>query len=775
MSKNYELVRRIGPGMPDVNTRAPARLSSRAFPEPRSSPADSGSMWTNSLAIWWKHRRPAIAFAVLVLAGVICASALMTPIYEPIAVVEISPPGTEQFAIQAGSPAITDPFYLETQSKNLQNDLLAVGVIRKLRLNENKTFMQPGLIGSVLAPFKSALSKAMLSLSGSKPEGARAAEKPDPQILQLTYSESLALLKFQASLKVQRDTSSRLIQVGFASPDPHLSARILSTLLADFIQLSYENRHNAIAQSSEWLTKQLDDVRHKMEESARALAQFQKETGIADIDANRSTVSEQMAEKGRQLTEAEAEAIKLQAYLNRVPNGDPNALPQVNANPVVQGLAEKLAQARAELAQLTPIYGENHPQTRRLQNQVDEYQAQLNAQRAAILAELETTYAAAQARQTSFAQSMKRTSQEMAQLARYTALKREAQTHAELYNSLYEKVKAAGIAAGAKSSNVQVVSPARVLDSPTRPDWTRNLVFGMFAAVFGGLLIPFVWGKFDTRVYTPDSIRKSIGGADVFVLPSIARPQLGGRTRHLFSDIAGANGTPDTGKFIVERPRSVEAEVIRSLYTSILLRNDGQTSQVLLVASGLPGEGKTTIAVNLALALARQGKTCILDADLRSPSVARVLRLGETSGLVDQLMGKASLENALVDVPDVPNLTVLSGGDVPEDPAGLMLSDAMHRTVAALRRLFRFIVIDSPPILPCSEARVLAAIADNIVFVSRFGITTREALDRSIELLSSSGGRPITQVVLNGVTMDFSNQMYYRYLTVAPGRAEPPR
>ena len=247
-------------------------------------------------------------------------------------------PPAKYFPWMASSGS-NDAEYLETQAQVLQSDGVAIDVIRKLRLDQN-----PNLVGE--------------SKPGEKPTAAA----PDATAsgLQLTAQEKAALGKFSAALKVRRDTSSRLVLVSFSSHDPQLAALVANTIVQTFIEDTFQNRHNAIMKSSEWLSRQLDDIRTKMETSSQALAEFQGSIGVADVDGDKSTYTEHMGELSRQFTQAESERIQLEALLKNI-QGNPDSLPEVRNSPVVQQLSQKLAEQRAELSQSLVVYGSQSP------------------------------------------------------------------------------------------------------------------------------------------------------------------------------------------------------------------------------------------------------------------------------------------------------------------------------------------------------------------------------------------------------------------------------
>ena len=720
--------------------------SAAVFVRASSAPPQEkrGAEWLRVLYIVRKHWRISALFAAVVTATAIVVTFSMTPIYEPVARIEVDPPG-EQFSLEGASSG-NDSEYLETQAQNLKSDKLAMDVIRRLHLDQ---------------------SSAMGARSDS---GSKAG---DLAVYQLSPTEYSALRGFRANLTVKRDTASRLIAVSFASSDPKMAALVTNTVVNAFIDDTYQDRHDAIMKSSEWLARQLDDIRARMVESSRVLADFQKSIGVADVDSNKSTFAEQMVELNRQLILAQADRIQLEALLKSVQAGSPDVLPEIRNNPVVQQLSTKLAEARSELSQARVTYGTNHPTVKKLQSQVDELQSQLEAQKAAALGSIRTSYSAARARENLMDSQIKGASSELSQMARYNDLKREAQANSELYNSLYGRVKEASIAAASKSSNLRVVDEAHVLDSPTRPNHMQAILVGMLAALLGGVGVAFLREQFDTRLFTPQDVHDWIGTHNVAVLPLFlpssdkplqiptARP--GGELAATSGSASGAGKLPLGASFLLDSPHSPEAEALRSLYTSVMLSRPGNPPQVLLVVSSLPGEGKTTVAVNLAAAMAQHGNTCLVDADLRRGRVASSLGVPNSPGLTDVLEGSVPLDRVLVRIPSLPNLTVLPAHAGSARAGQLVCSDGMRTVLDQLRRDFQFVVVDSAPILPFADCRALSNLTDGLIFVGRSGITTRELVQRSLELLSQVHSAPVLQFVVNAADIKSPQYRYYHY------------
>lgn len=689
---------------------------------------------------------------------------LMKPMYAPIARVEIDPPGDELFSMEDRGRADAGPDYLETQARNMQSDELLVSVMRQMQLDRIPEFTQKSFITQSIGVASTAIQKIPVWLWGEKRGDVSGASNSG--LLVLSPEEASTLRTMQKRLTVDRDTASRLVTISFASHDPALSAVVTNTIVRSFIDRSYQTRHDAIIRSTEWLERQLDDIREKMEASNRALAAFQGTSGIADVDQYRSTFTEQLAELSREKTQALSDRIQMQSFLSQVRNGNLEALPQVQSNQVVQLLTQRLVEVRAELSQTLAVYGKNHPNAKRLQNEAEELESQIRLQRKAILGEMETKYAAALSQENLINNQLRATTKEVSQMAEYTALKKEAQTNSDLYNALYSRVKEAGITAASKSINIRIVDQARVLDTPTRPQPLINLGLGFCVALIGGVFLALIRETLDHRIHTIQDVRRSIGISAVSTLPLAE-----GNGRSMLGSLASVLGAGHQGRilgvptnFLLDEPGSEQSEAFRGIHTSVMLSQPGHPPRVLLVGSSVPGEGKTTVAINLAVALARQGRTCILDADLRRPNVARAFSVEAPNGLGDYLAHSVSLEAILTPAPQIEGLTIIAGGKAVKDRGKLMSVDDMQLLIHTLRERFDFVVIDSPPILPYSDARALAPFVDGVVFVGRAGVTTREAMARSMELLQQVHSAPILEVVLNGArSQERSYGYHYSY------------
>src|SRR5882762_3765527 len=474
---------------------------------PRSLAAENHEGESDLLTVvrvFRRRWRTAAWFAAIIMTAAVLVTMLMAPLYAPDVRIEIGPPGSEAFSINHDDLAASDNDYVETQVLNLLSEQLAIATIRELHLDQKPEFIA---------------TRHWSLLGWLRPRRRDDTANQNPDELRLTPQESRALEFFKRQLEVRRLGNSRIVGVSFASQDPHLAAQITNTLALNFVNQYYRSRHTAIMQSYQWIEHQLDDIRQKMEASNQALVRFQRSSGITDLDEQQNTFTQRVAELNRQLTQAEMDRVQYQSFLSKAGLGEEDSLPQVEDNQVILALKQKLAQAQADLSQGLAVYGPNHIKAKQLQSQVDDLSASLSAEKQRVVAALKTNATAAESRQLEVGVRLGAMRKDLNKLAASSVLKKEAATNSEVYNKLYTSVKEAAIAAASKSSNIQIVSKARVLENPTSPNTLLNLAIGMFAALFGGVVLAFVSEGLDRTIRTPEEVKRFTGQSPMSIVP----------------------------------------------------------------------------------------------------------------------------------------------------------------------------------------------------------------------------------------------------------------
>jgi polysaccharide biosynthesis transport protein len=702
------------------------------------------------LLILRKHQWLILSFLLTVVTIVSIATFRMHPVYIAKATIEIDRENNNILPFQGADPydSMMDlDNYIETQSKVLTSETLALQTIRNTGLAANPEFSAGGIQSEAIAT------------------GSLANQKRPPEVA-----------AFLGSLSVKRIPSSRLLEVSYESTDPVLAARILNAHLDNFKAQNIQSRYEATLEATRFLTSQLNELKLTVKQSEDARINYERQNQIWSVDDKSNTTTQRLGDLDKQLTDAQGETLKKQALYEYAKAGDIDAVPEIRADPLLQELQKKRADFSVQYTEALNQYGPNFPKVQRLLAQMKEVDDQIARESKGIVLQLESDYREAKQRQELIRQALelqKAETNNMAEkMVQYNILKRESEADKTLYEGLLTKLKEAGISEGLKSSNLRVVDPAMIPSYPARPAKARNIALAFLVGLVGGIGLALLREYLDNTVKTPDDIETLTRLPSLAVVPAFGDD--GSHKRRIrFLSGASANGHEKRIELVAQHlPKSQMSEAFRALRTALLLSQPDHPPQVILVTSALPREGKTTAAANLAVTLAQLGdKTVLVDADLRKPGVGRLLNLGsgKYAGLSSYLAGVSTLDLVTVPHPAIPNLAAIPTGPLPPNPADLLSSHKLADAIVELRTKYKFVVIDSPPIMAATDAVILSVQADGVLLVVRSGETPKEAFTRTCDLLTSVKSRMLG-VVLNAVDATAPDYYYsYRYYPYSYG------
>src|SRR6266566_1839718 len=702
------------------------------------------------LLILRKHQWLILSFMLAVVTIVAIATFRMQPVYVATARIEIGRENSNILPFQ-GTDAydlMTDSEnYIETQSKILTSETLALQTIRNSGLSARPEYSSPN------GP-----SEAMAS-------GSLANQKRPPE-----------LGEFLGSLSVKRVPNSRLMDVSFESTDSQLAARIVNAHIASYIEQNFRSKYEATTQASTWLADQLSELKIKVQKSEDARISYERQNQIWTLDDKQNITTQRLSDINKQLTDAQSERMKKESLYEFAKSGNLDAVPQVQSDAGLAELLRKRNDLSSQHSDALSQYGPNFPRVQRLQAQLKDLDANIEKEKKKIVDVLESDYREARQRESMLSQALdqqKAAANQMAEkLVEYNILKREAEAIKALYEGLMTKLKETAISLGLRSSNIRIVDPAMIPSTPSRPAKARNITLAFLVGLVGGIGLALMREYLDNTVKSPDDVETLARLPSLAVVPQFASSNGSSKRQGLLQGFA-ANGQDKRIELVAQHlPKSQISEAFRALRTSILLSQADHPPQVILVTSALPREGKTTAAANLAVTLAQLGdSTVLVDADLRKPGIGRLLNLagGKYAGLSSYLAGVSSLDLVSVPHPAIPNLVAIPTGPLPPNPADLLSSHKLVEAIAELRTKYKFIIIDSPPILAATDAVILSVQTDGVLLVVRSGTTPKEAYTRTRDLLSSVKCR-ILGVVLNAVDSSAPDYYYsYRYYPYSYG------
>jgi len=700
------------------------------------------------LIILRKHQWLVVTFLLTVVTVVTIASFKMKPVYQAAARVEVDKESQNTLPFQGVNydEYVDLENYVETQVKILQSETLALQTIRELNLGQYPEFGGP---------------------SGPLAQAHGGAE-----------ARPAILGAFLGRLSVKRVPNSRLVEVQFESGSPELAARIANGHVHNYIEQNFRSKYDATTQASGFLSQELEELRIKVEKSEDARVAYERQNQIWQIDEKQNITTQTLGDLNKAVTEAQTGMAASEALYRMATSGNVDLLPEVRNSPVIQDLTKRKSTLDDSYTQALEQYGPNFPKVQRIAEQKKEVEAELARAQNIMVGSIEEDYNTARQHLGLLQEALERQKAESNQLAeklvQFHILEHDAESNKQLYDGLLQKLKEAGITAGLRSSNIRVVDPALIPSAPAGPQRTKNILMSILVGLVGGIGLALFREYLDNTVKSPDDIESLVGLPSLAVVP--AQPSSNGhhskwpQLKHKTAPHSVSGPRVETLSHT--QPKSQISEAFRALRTSLLLSQADHPPQVILVTSALPREGKTTAAVNLAVTLAQLGdRTLLLDSDMRKPGIRRALNLlsGNEKGLSSYLAGVTNLDEIVVPHPVISNLETITTGPVPPSPADLLSSRRMREAISELRLRFKFIVIDSPPVMAATDAVIVSSLTDGVLLVARSGETPKEAFTRTRDLLGAVKCR-ILGVVLNAVDSSAPDYYYsYRYYPYAYG------
>ena len=346
----------------------------------------------------------------------------------------------------------------------------------------------------------------------------------------------------------------------------------------------------------------------------------------------------------------------------------------------------------------------------------------------------------------------------------YGRLRRGKETNEKLFSLVIERSKETDLTRMLKVNNIRVVDRPLLPEEPVSPNVPLNLAAGLAGGFLFGLMAAIGRERLDRSIKVPDDVERELGLPFLGLLPQVdAAEANSGRARKRRRGTAAPEQLASPELAVAMRPSSGVAEAARAVRTNIVFMSPDEPFRTLLITSAGPSEGKTTVACSLAITMAQAGQRILLvDCDLRRPRIHRVFGIPNNEGVTSAVVDGASHEVAGIRATDIPNLWILPSGPLPPNPAELLQSEAFGRTLAKLKGDFDRVVIDSPPIVPVTDATILSTRVDGTVMVVRASVTTRELARRAARSLRDVSGRT-AGVVLNAVDLESRYSGYYQY------------
>lgn len=696
----------------------------------------------------WRVLAGAIAIAVAL--TIICLT-LITPIYTATATVLIDPRKTNTVKSEAiVSDFVLDANSIATEVSLVKSFSVARRVAERLKLEENPLFGDGAPKQSVFGWLSEAIFRSHDSQEIVDAESDQTTA-PGSRQPKLSHASLGIINEIAGGLHVRRLATTYFLEISFSHSDSELSAMLANAVAESYLDEQLEARYRAGQRAASWLSERVSAIRVQLEASERSLAEHRAIHNLANPQAG-TLAEQQAAEINAQLVATRAQTVEKNAkqeQAQRILDGGAGieTVAAVMDAPAIAALRTQEATIALQEADLLNRYGPKHPALLKIRAEHADVIRQIKLEVGRVVQTLKTDYEFAQKKERSLESSLRELtgSQNLNDPAiiRLRELERDAQANRTLYETMLARFKEAEQQTTLQSAESRIVAPAFV---PVSPSFPKKAVF-LLAAILAGLILGA--GAIALLEYLEDGFTAAAQVERTLELPVLAVvPMLAKGERSIDGRIAAI------AEYAALKPQTHFGESIRSARMTTQMSNLDQPPKLVLVTSSISAEGKTTIAMSLALsaAAAANQRVLLIDCDLRAQSASKQFKLLGKPGLSDLLTDQMGCDRAMFRS-NIPNLTILPAGAVTGNPPDLLGSERMRTLLKALRESYEIIYLDAPPLLPVVDSIVLSKFADKIVLVVRWRSTPRNIVMRATQLIENSVNN-ISGIILNNASID---------------------
>ena len=640
--------------------------------------------------------------------------------------------------------------YITTQMEILRSRDVAERVVRTLRLHEHPVFQPKPPTWWQRIDFR-----ALLPAREQSPPLQLSAEELEARRIDAVTGAVMA------ATGVQPAPNSRLATVSFESTSPALAAQVANGLVIEFINRDLQNRLSGTVQATGWLEERLGALRRELSVAEQALQDFRVREGLVDVEGRTSLGSNELTLLNTRLEEARRtriaaqnirDEVKALGGLSRTQVDDLLGVPAVMNHPLVRDVKLEQNAARRELAELSKTYGQKQPKILAASQRLTTADRNLVTEVQKVVSGIEREYEFARRNENQLSADWQARRLEVQEFNRkefeLRALQRDVDTNRELLEVFFTRLKGVNETGGFEQPHARVIDKAMVPTTPVAPNKTRTI---LIALILGGALgcgIAILLSRLDNAIRTPEHVAERLQAPLLGTLP-ILEGDNAAAVEAIMQESWAKTG-------------STFSEAIRTIRTGVVLSHLDNPAKIIVVTSSVPGEGKSTTALHVAQAFGQMGRTILVGADMRRPSLARRLMLDKNiAGLSHLVAGSAQLDEC-VQTDETRGIDVLVAGVIPPNPLELISSRKFVNLLEELKQRYDSVVIDSAPVGLVSDGLILASYADSVIFVVKANATPAPVAQRNLANIYASN-EPLTGVVLNMFDPEAAAGYYGRY------------
>lgn len=585
----------------------------------------------------------------------------------------------------------------------------------------------------------------------------------------LTLERQRVINNFMSKLSIVPVRKTKLVKISFESTDPVFAALVANTVGEQYIESYLDAKLELTTRASRWLNERLSDLKGVLESSEDRLITFKQEQGLVDVDGSVGRLNEQeLLLATAELAQARS-ALAAQSDLYReVQNLGSNtelleSIPAIQADPLVQRVKIEQGQAQRALDELRNRYGDRHPRVVDANSQLATLNSTLQGHLIRVAGSISKDYQLARQRVATIESKLATGKQEIQALGtkkfELDELEREVETNREIYNAFFSRITEARSADGLETANARISDAAVPAIEPVKPKKQLIIALAALASLVLSMLMAVLYEQMDDTIKSTGDIEEKLNLKLLGILPLI-KGGLFSRSRTL--PLNPLEIVDAKGRF---------SEAVNTARTALCMGEGEKPRKVVAITSSVPGEGKSSTAINLAYSLGQLERVLLIDCDLRRPTIAKAAGLDKnTAGLSNLITKSATASECIKQGVFGGTMDILPSGPIHDQPLEFLSSKRFENIVTQLSVHYDRIILDCAPTQAVSDALVISRLTDAMIYCVKSHDTSIELVRRGIKRLSQINaplaGVIITQVDIDKITAyggDYYYQGYYDY------------
>ncbi|MEA5596135.1 polysaccharide biosynthesis tyrosine autokinase [Rivularia sp. UHCC 0363] len=573
------------------------------------------------------------------------------------------------------------------------------------------------------------------------------------------------------SLRIIRLGDTKIIEVAYQANDKVKTKTVLDKLAQAYLKYSLENRQTNLRQGVDFVEKQLPPIQERVNKIQEELQSFREKHDFLQPETQSAQIASESQLLSQQRVAANQQLAKAYSYFNSLQTQQ-GALAVLNDAPVYQQLISQLRELEIQIAGESTRFRENSIPIQNLREKrqkllpllSQEAQRVLYIKRAEAASELQNLQQQSQVLGATEQQLNKKIEQSPSINRKYTELTTQLQVATDSLNRFLATRENLQIEAAQTQIPWQLIQAPIQPEIPISPSIPRNLILGFVASAILGIGCGLLIEKLDTRYHSIEAFRENIRFPLLANIPF--EKQLPYGQKQLASEEDRVDETinilpqsnSDFAKIVPHRDTAIQqygessrfSEAFRVLHTNLQLLSSDEAINSLVISSSMSGDGKSTVAFNLAQTASAMGRRVLLvDADMRRPQIHNLSNLSNLWGLSNLISGNMPIETAIRELPSISGLSVITAGPIPPDPIKLLSSQKMKQIIEHLHSTFDLVIYDTPPLVGLADANLLAPYTNGVVLVARIHQTDRSVMMQAVDNLKMARTN-VLGMVING-------------------------